>query len=107
MFLFSTAARPAAADTGQWSEQSERTLPADGIEMVRVENARGFIHVGPSADGRIHLNVLKVMRSPGTEREHRIMEDTRVVLTTEGDRLLVQVRYPASQLRLGFWDMLG
>src|SRR5438132_1168132 len=30
-----------------------------------------------------------------------------VVLDTEGDRLLVQVRYPASQLRLGFWDMLG
>ena len=73
VFLFSTAARPGSADTAEWSEQSEKTLSAQGVTTVRVENARGFIHVGPSTDGRIHLKVLKVMalESPLEELEGR------------------------------------
>ena len=60
-------AAPALAETSR--EASERVLPADGIKGVRVVNSRGRVILKPSADGRLHLKALKILRGTAAERK--------------------------------------
>jgi hypothetical protein len=89
-------------------EQSQRDIDARGFTSLRVENPRGVIHLKPSADGRIHLTALKIVRSAGRERAARLARETQVVLSTEDRACVLRVRYPQRQsVRISFWEMFS
>jgi hypothetical protein len=99
---------PAGATQEDWREQSEKVLDAAGVRGIVVENARGFVEVRPSADDRIHLTALKLVRGTDPDRSRTLARETEVRTSVEGGRFEVRVRYPQrQQVRIGFWDMLS
>ncbi len=104
LFLAALLARPAAGGE-TLREQSQRVLDATGIAALRVDNSRGLIRVGRSADGRIHLTALKIARSTRRERAARYARETEVSVATEGGRCSIRVRYPQREtVRVSFWE---
>src|SRR5215831_19359327 len=88
-----------------WREQSQRTVPAAGLDQLVVENARGRIEVHPSSDGDLHVSALKIARA-STESEARgIAKAASVELQKDGKRYWVRVRYPQKEsVHVNFWD---
>jgi len=102
------AAVPAAARDYPWREQSEKVIEARGLTGVRVENARGMVTLHPSADGRIHLTALKVVRFCEPHKARKIASETEVITANEAGQFVIRVRYPQRQaIRIGFWDLLS
>ncbi len=95
---------PAPAGTVTTREQSQATVEATGITGVTVENPRGLIQVRPSADGRIHIEALKLSTASESWRAQEWARDTRVETSTEGGRYVIRVRYPQRQaIRVNLW----
>jgi len=84
----------ALAESYAVREQSRLDVEARGIGSLRVENPRGWIQVGPSRDGRIHLTALKLVRSRSTRQAHEFSRETSVETSTEAGQFVVHVRYP-------------
>ena len=102
--LLGLLVRAAGAETLR--EQSQQSVEARGVALVRVENPRGLVQVRPSADGRIHLTALKIARSSDRAKAVEFARDTRVETRTEAGRYVVVVRYPQRQVvRVNFWDL--
>ena len=100
-------ARPALAAPETLREESERVLDAAGITRLRVENSRGSIEVRPSADGRIHLRALKVVRAQTADLARSLASQTTVAAETNAGAWRVVVRYPQhTSLRIGFFDLI-
>lgn len=98
----------AAGAREDWREQSEKVVDAQGLTGVVAENARGYVEVRPSKDGRVHLTALKLVRCHNEEKARTMAGQTQVVTTVENGRFVVRVRYPQrQQVRIGFWDMFS
>ena len=98
----SSAARP-----DKLVERSQQVVEARGLTGVRVENARGWVRVVPSADGRIRLTALKVTSGASSPRADELARDTRVETSSAGGRYVVRVVYPQSHvMRVSFLRLL-
>lgn len=101
----------ALSASGAWAEprlsqQSELEADARGLRGLAVENARGSVHVQPSADGRIHVRALKLSKAARMEDARRLADEISVQSGPEGDRYRVRVNYPTRMdVNLDFWDM--
>lgn len=103
--LFLAPAAPARS--AERREQSTRVVDAAGLKGLRVDNPGGRIAIGPSADGRIHLTALKIVRGSGARAE-RFARETEVRTSTERGTYTVQVRYPRRQaIRVGLGEILS
>lgn len=88
-------------------ERSRQVVEARGLKSVRVENARGWVKVVPSADGRLHLTALKVTADASSARAAELARDTRVETSSANGRYLVRVVYPQSRVvRISFLRLL-
>lgn len=102
------AAGAASSEARAWQEQSNRTWDPGGVRALRVENARGLVTVRPSADGRIHLHALKVVRSSDADWARRVRRETQVSAVVEAGVLSIRVRYPQRQsVKVHFWDLFS
>ncbi len=98
---------PSAAREDKLVERSRQVVEPRGITSVRVENARGWVKVAPSPDGRLHVTALKVTTGTSATRAAELARDTRVETSTTGGRFLVRVVYPQSQVvRVSFLRLL-
>ena len=98
-------AAPALAETSR--EASERVLPADGIKGVRVVNSRGRVILKPSADGRLHLKALKILRGTAAERK-RLSAETRVETDESQGVFVVRATYRQhTTIRVNLWDIFS
>ena len=89
-------------------EQSQRDLDAGGIESVAVENPRGAVHVSAGEPGRIRVTALKIARGSDRRAAEEFARETRVMLSTEGGRCRITVRYPQGrQVKVGLWEMMS
>ena len=87
-----------------WREQSVRVVDRQGITAIEVTNARGRVDVRPSADGRIHLTALKIVRASDDASRGRLARETVVEAGPQAGRFVVRARYPQRHLRIGLWE---
>ena len=91
-----------------WCEQSQMAVDRAGVSAVEVFNARGEILARPSADGRIHVQALKVVRATGPARRRELSRETVVETSRQDGRFVVQVRYPQRHtVRVSLWKTFG
>ena len=103
--ILAVAAAPADAARQTQNEQSERTVEAAGLSGLEVDNPRGDTEVHASADGRIHLRALKVVRANDDAEAKTLSAATRVEAETSGGRYRIRVVYPQRHtIEIGFWD---
>jgi len=88
-------------------QQSRFDRDVNGIEVLRVENARGIVDVRPSADGRLHLVALKLARSPSGSVTRELADKTVVETDQFGGTFRVRVRYPTHRVNLSLWHDLS
>ena len=99
-------ATPAAGETLR--EQSERDLDAAGIASLAVENPRGAVSVSPASGSSIRVSALKIVRAHDVETAREFARETQVLLSTQGGRCRIAVRYPQHrQVRVGLWQMMS
>ncbi len=99
------AAAPAGA-TETLREQSGRVVSGAGLTGLEVENPRGTIEVRPSADGRLHITALKIVRAAGRGEARELADATRVEARADGERYRMRVSYPQRQVvHVGFWEL--
>ena len=81
--------RAAHAEDEVWREQSQKTVEVRGFSTLQIDNARGRVDLVPSADGRLHITALKIVRSGRQERAQELA--SRIVVETgmSGDRYRV------------------
>lgn len=102
--VLGVAPQSVAADQA-WREQSRRTVPAAGLDLVVVENARGRIEVRPSPDADLHITALKIARANSGADAREIARATSVELQRDGSRYLIRVKYPRKEsIRVNFWE---
>ena len=88
-----------------WREQSRLDLEPRDISGIEVHNARGRIEARPSADGRVHVTALKIVRARDRDISRRLARETLVETSRQGGRLVIRVRYPQRHsVRINFWD---
>ncbi|TMQ69965.1 MAG: DUF4097 domain-containing protein [Candidatus Eisenbacteria bacterium] len=87
-----------------WREQSRRVEPAEGLDLVTIDNARGRIDVRPSSDGDLHITALKIARAPTRAEARQIARSLVVELQREGRHYVIRVRYPRESLRVNLWE---
>lgn len=106
--LLAISAPPALAGRDVLRQQSARTVEPAGLRGVRAENSRGDVQVGASADGKVHVSALKVVRSGSRAESERMAAEIRVEVTQEAGELVVRARYPTQRsIRVSFWDLLN
>lgn len=99
-------AQPAAARE-PYTERSDLILPAAGLRVLRLENARGSIQVRRSTDGKLHVTAYKVIRAETEAKAKDLARVTNVVTSRAGDHYAVRVDYPKNvRVQLDFWKML-
>lgn len=90
-----------------YTERSELTIPAAGIRVLELDNARGVIQVRRSPDGQLHLNAYKICRAETAQKARDLARQTTVQTGREGDRYALRVQYPKHmRVQLDFWQML-
>lgn len=99
----------ASADAQEtWREQSQKTYEAAAIRSIRIENPRGEIHARPSADGKLHLTVVKTARGRTQEGAKEMARSIQVELGNRGEELTLVVRYPQRMsINVDFWDIMA
>lgn len=91
-----------------WREQSQKTYEAAAVRSIRIENPRGEIRARPSADGKIHLTVLKTARGRTNETAKQMARSVLVELDSRGQELTLVVRYPQRMnINVDFWDIMA
>jgi len=89
-------------------EQSERTLDAQGIGSLAVENPRGAVRVIPGPGGSIRVTALKIVRAHDLETAREFARETQVSLSTQSGRCRIAVQYPQHrQVRVGLLQMMS
>ena len=88
-------------------QQSRFDRDVNGIEVLRVENARGIVDVRPSTDGRLHLVALKVAKSPSSSVTRELADKTVVETDQFGGTFRVRVRYPSHKVNISLWHDLS
>ena len=87
-------------------EKSDQVIEARDLRELVVENARGFVQLRPSPDGRLHLTAWKSSRAQSRERAEEMSRQTIVHAAREGNRYRVRVEYPRRiDVRIDFWDL--
>jgi hypothetical protein len=104
ILALSAVPRLALADQA-WREQSRRLEPAEGLELLVVDNARGRIDVRPSGDGKLHITALKIARGATEAEAKKLAKTAGVELAQEGARYVVKVKYPRKEsVHVNFWE---
>ena len=102
------ADRPALAEDEVWREQSQKTVEVRGFSAVEVDNARGRVDLLPSADGRLHITALKIVRAGRRERAQEVARGIVVETRLRGDRYVVDVQYQQRRhIRIGLSDLFS
>ncbi len=100
------SASPATARDA-YTERSEMTVPATGVRLLDLDNARGTIQLRRSADGKVHLSAYKICRAETDEKAKGLAVATTVQTSREGDRFVLRVKYPQNvRVKIDFWKML-
>jgi len=109
LLLAAVLAGPASAVAGErLQERSEQAVEAAGLHELVVENPRGTTEVRSSADGRLHVVALKIVRAESRRRAESIARLVEVTTDRQGDQFRVTVRYPQrSEVRIGFLQALS
>jgi hypothetical protein len=89
-----------------WREQARKVVEPLGVRHLRVENARGKIEVRPSADGKLHITAIKVVRAEDRATARELARATRVETVTRDGRYSVRVTYPRQTVRINVWESL-
>ena len=90
-----------------WREQSQASVPAAGLQVVTVDNARGRIEVRQSHDQSVHITALKITRAGGRSESKELARQTLVELGREGSRYSVRVQYPKLRsIHVNIWNGL-
>jgi hypothetical protein len=101
-------AAPAGAARNMLREEARQTVAVHDFTSLRVENSRGDVELGPSADGEVHLTALKLIRSGSADESRRLADELRVDSGIESGQLVVRVRYPREHsVHIGLWDLFG
>src|SRR5262245_59566324 len=102
------AALPAVARADSWQEKSSQDVDARGLAEIEIHNSRGRIDLTPSADGRIHITAVKIVRVEGSgRRAQELAQDIVVETDRRGDRFRIDVRYPQHvSYHLNFFNAL-
>lgn len=106
LMLLTLPGPPTASARDVLRERSSRVVEPAGLRGVKVENSHGDLRANPSADGKIHVTALKVVRSGSRAESERMASEIRVETTTESSQLVVRVHHPGRRsIRIGFWDL--
>jgi hypothetical protein len=106
--VLASGAAPARAGEETLREQSEKVEEPAGLTAIEVDNARGQIDVRPSADGKLHIRALKIVRAPDNAKAREIANQIRVAVSRQDGRYLLKVTYPQRQVvHVGFWEMMS
>ncbi|MEO7868256.1 MAG: DUF4097 family beta strand repeat-containing protein [Candidatus Eisenbacteria bacterium] len=90
-----------------YTERSERAVPAAGIRVLELDNARGSTQVRRSPDGQLRLTAYKICRAETAERAKDLARQTTVQAGREGNRYVLRVKYPQNvRVQLDFWKLL-
>jgi len=100
-------ALPGPARAGDIRQQSRFVRDTNGIEVLRVENARGVVDVRPSDDGKLHIEALKVARSPSPSLTKELADQTVVETDQSSGTFRIRVRYPSHKVNLSLWHDLS
>jgi hypothetical protein len=103
--LLSAALSTRAAADEPLREQSVAIVEAGGLRSIQIENSRGRIELHPSADSRIHLSALKVVRAD--KAHQREIADAITVEAGASDGVYrIKVRYPQRrEVRIGLREL--
>lgn len=99
--------RPAHADDEVWREQSQKTVEVKGFAALEIDNARGRVDLVPSADGRLHITALKIVRSGRLVQAQDLARRIVVEAGMHGDRYRVEVRYQPHHIHIGLEDLFS
>jgi DUF4097 and DUF4098 domain-containing protein YvlB len=88
-------------------QRSTFVRDADGVEVLRVENARGVVDVRPSDDGRLHIEAIKIAHSPSPSVTRELSEKTVVETDQFGGTFRIRVRYPSHKVNISLWNDLS
>lgn len=94
------------ARAGDVRQQSRIVRDVDGIEVLRVENARGVVDVRPSADGKLHVQALKIAHSMSPSLTQELADKTVVETDQFGSTFRIRVKYPTHKVNLSLWNDL-
>ena len=98
---------PGMAGAEDRRELSRHDWDARGLSRIEIENSRGDISVLPSADGRVHLEALKVLRHADRKGAEELARGVRLVADVQPGVLQIHVDYPQRrEIRLGVWDLV-
>lgn len=101
-------APPVWAARNMVREEARQTVAVHDFTSLRVENSRGDVELGPSADGQIHLTALKLIRSNSADESRRLAGQLRVDTGIESGQFVIRVRYPREHsVHIGLWDLFG
>ncbi len=104
--LLAAVVAPAGAARSVLREEARQSVAVRGFTSLRVENSRGDVQLGPSADGLVHLTALKVIRSGSADESRRMSREIRVDTGIESGQFVIRVRYPRERsVHIGFWDL--
>jgi DUF4097 and DUF4098 domain-containing protein YvlB len=105
--LAALAAAPAVAGAATWREESDQTIPLEGITSLRIENARGEVDVRPGPAGSIRVTALKTARARTEARAKDLAGRTTVETRREGGRFEIVVKYPQrNAIRIGWRELV-
>lgn len=106
LLLAALAAAPGVAAAAVWREESDQTIPLEGLTALRVENARGEIDVRPGPAGSIRVSAVKTARSSTDDRARELASRITVETRRTADRFEIEVKYPQrSAVRIGWRDL--
>jgi DUF4097 and DUF4098 domain-containing protein YvlB len=89
-------------------ERSDLAADVRGAATLVVNNTRGDVRLRPSADGRLHLGVTKIVHMPNAREAHSLAARTTVQAGIVGGRYVVKVNYPDRiEAHLNFWDLFS
>jgi len=99
-------ASPAWADEDVWREQSQKVVEVRGFSSLEISNSRGRVDLLPSADGKLHISALKIVRSGRHERAQALARGIVVEAGPRGDRYNVEVHYQQRRnIQIGWMDL--